>query len=146
SHIKEIINKNASFLTSQILEDGKFIYGYFPAFNNEIKSYNTIRHCTSIYSLLETFEIEENNQYWSKIHLAIEYSIKNFYKLIDEDTAHMIDGNDNNYEIKLGANAATILMLTKYQEITKNKKYLEYAEKIANGILQMIDKTGKTTH
>ena len=146
SHIKEIINKNSSFLTSQILEDGKFIYGYFPAFNNEIKSYNTIRHCTSIYSLLETFEIEENNQYWSKIHLAIEYSIKNFYKLIDEDTAHMIDGNDNNYEIKLGANAATILMLTKYQEITKNKKYLEYAEKIANGIMQMIDKTGKTTH
>jgi hypothetical protein len=58
----------------------------------------------------------------------------------------MIDGNDNNHEIKLGANAAAILMLTKYQEITKNKKYLEYAEKIANGIMQMIDKTGKTTH
>ncbi|MGQ1236025.1 poly alpha-glucosyltransferase [Acinetobacter baumannii] len=146
SHIKEIINKNAKFLSNQILEDGKFIYGYFPAFDNEIKSYNTIRHCTSIYSLLETFEIEENNQYWPKIHLAIEYSIKNFFKLIDEDTAHMIDGNDNNHEIKLGANAAAILMLTKYQEITKNKKYLEYAEKIANGILQMIDKTGKTIH
>ncbi|MDA3555945.1 poly alpha-glucosyltransferase [Acinetobacter sp. AOR15_HL] len=146
SHIKEIINKNANFLSYQLLEDGKFIYGYFPAFDNEIKSYNTIRHCTSIYSLLETFEIEDNNQYWPKIHLAIEYSIKNFYKLIDEDTAHMIDGNDNNYEIKLGANAAAILMLTKYQEITKNKKYLEYAEKIANGIIQMIDKSGQTVH
>ncbi|NUG03011.1 poly alpha-glucosyltransferase, partial [Acinetobacter oleivorans] len=52
--VKELIINNAEFLYNQILDDGRFIYGYFPAYDREIKSYNTVRHCTSIYALLET--------------------------------------------------------------------------------------------
>lgn len=145
-HIKKIIDQNALFLHNQILETGQFIYGYFPAFDNKIKSYNTVRHCTSLYALLETFEIRENLEYWPKIHLAIQYSLDNFYKLTDENTAYMIDSTSSNPEIKLGANAAAILMLTKYQEITNNNQYQKYAEKLANGILTMIDEKGETIH
>ncbi|MCR4532676.1 poly alpha-glucosyltransferase [Acinetobacter venetianus] len=145
-HIKSIITNNAAYLYEQILDNGKFIYGYFPAFNNKIKSYNTVRHCTSIYALLETFEVLENPSYWDKIHLAIQYSLDNFYKVTDKNTAHMIDSTASNPEIKLGSNAAAILMLTKYQEITECNQYQKYAECLANGILNMIDAEGKTTH
>ena len=43
--------KKCSVLHSQIQENGKFIYGYFPAYDRDIRNYNTVRHCTSLYAL-----------------------------------------------------------------------------------------------
>lgn len=145
-YIREIITKNSFFLHDQIQESGKFIYGYFPAFNNKINSYNTVRHCTSVYALLETLEINYKEEFLLKINSAIKYSINEFFKTTDEITAHMIDLPNEKPEIKLGANAAAVLMLCKYQEITNDAQYLSFAEKIANGILSMINNKGKTTH
>ena len=145
-HFQSLIEKNAAFLHSQIQENGKFIYGYFSAYDRDIRNYNTVRHCTSVYALLETFEVQSKPEYWPKIHAAIHYALSNFYKEKDSETAFMIDGKEGEFEIKLGANAAAILMLTKYQEITQKTDYLKYAEKLANGILKLVDSNGSTTH
>ncbi|WP_375037811.1 poly alpha-glucosyltransferase [Acinetobacter sp. RW6] len=145
-HFKLLIEQNSGFLHSQIQENGKFIYGYFSAYDRDIRNYNTVRHCTSVYALLETFEMQNKPEYWSKIHAAIHYALTNFYKEKDSSTAFMIDGKEGELEIKLGANAAAILMLTKYQEITQKTDYQKYAEKLANGILKLIDSNGSTTH
>lgn len=145
-HFKLLIEQNSGFLHSQIQENGKFIYGYFSAYDRDIRNYNTVRHCTSAYALLETFEVQNKPEYWSKIHAAIHYALTNFYKEKDSSTAFMIDGKEGDLEIKLGANAAAILMLTKYQEITQKADYQKYAEKLANGILKLVDSNGSTTH
>lgn len=145
THITSLIEKNSDFLHQQIQADGRFIYGYFPAYDRDIKSYNTVRHCTSVYALLESFEVKENDEYWPKIEASIKYALDAFYREKSIKLGFMIDG-EKNQEIKLGANAGAILMLTKYQELTNDKKYLKYAESIANGILEMIDANGETTH
>ncbi|CAI3140216.1 hypothetical protein MWMV17_MWMV17_02125 [Acinetobacter calcoaceticus] len=145
-HFKLLIEQNSAFLHSQIQENGKFIYGYFSAYDRDIRNYNTVRHCSSTYALLETFEVQNKPEYWSKIHAAIHYALTNFYKEKDSSTAFMIDGKEGELEIKLGANAAAILMLTKYQEITQKTDYQKYAEKLANGILKLVDSNGSTTH
>lgn len=145
-HFRSLIEKNSAFLHDQIQENGKFNYGYFSAYDRDIRNYNTVRHCTSVYALLETFEVQSKPEYWPKIHAAIQYALTNFYKEKDSETAFMIDGKEGEFEIKLGANAATILMLTKYQEITQKTDYQKYAEKIANGILKLIDSNGSTIH
>lgn len=145
-HFQQLIEQNSAFLHDQIQENGKFIYGYFSAYDRDIRNYNTVRHCTSAYSLLETFEVQNKPEYWSKIHAAIHYALTNFYKEKDSSTAFMIDGKEGELEIKLGANAAAILMLTKYQEITQKTDYQKYAEKLANGILKLVDSNGSTTH
>ncbi|MBI1446725.1 poly alpha-glucosyltransferase [Acinetobacter sp. AC1-2] len=145
-HFQQLIEQNSAFLHSQIQENGKFIYGYFSAYDRDIRNYNTVRHCTSVYALLETFEVQNKPEYWSKIHAAIHYALTNFYKEKDSSTAFMIDGKEGELEIKLGANAAAILMLTKYQEITQKTDYQKYAEKLANGILKLVDSNGSTTH
>lgn len=145
-HFQHIIEQNSAFLHDQIQENGKFIYGYFSAYDRDIRNYNTVRHCTSVYALLETFEVQNKPEYWPKIHAAIHYALTNFYKEKDSETAFMIDGKEGEFEIKLGANAAAILMLTKYQEITQKTDYQKYAEKLANGILKLIDSNGSTTH
>lgn len=144
-HLTSLVENNANFLYQQIQENGRFIYGYFPAFDRELKSYNTVRHCTSVYALIESFEVKEQKEYWEKIYKAIEYAIDTFYREKQENVAFMIDG-EKDQEIKLGSNAAAILMFTKYQELTQDDRYLKYAEAIANGILAMIDAEGQTTH
>lgn len=145
-HFQQLIEQNSAFLHDQIQENGKFIYGYFSAYDRDIRNYNTVRHCTSVYALLETFEVQNKPEYWSKIHAAIHYALTKFYKEKDSENAFMIDGKEGELEIKLGANAAAILMLTKYQEITQKTDYQKYAEKLANGILKLIDSNGSTTH
>ncbi|RJE70060.1 poly alpha-glucosyltransferase, partial [Acinetobacter sp. JS678] len=145
-HFQHLIEQNSAFLHDQIQENGKFIYGYFSAYDRDIRNYNTVRHCTSAYALLETFEVQNKPEYWPKIHAAIHYALTNFYKEKDSETAFMIDGKEGEFEIKLGANAAAILMLTKYQEITQKADYQKYAEKLANGILKLIDSNGSTSH
>lgn len=145
-HFQLLIEKNSAFLHDQIQENGKFIYGYFSAYDRNIRNYNTVRHCTSVYALLETFEVQSNPEYWPKIHAAIQYALTNFYKEKDSETAFMIDGKEGEFEIKLGANAAAILMFTKYQEITQKTDYQKYAEKLANGILKLVNSNGSTTH
>ncbi|MBJ9720949.1 poly alpha-glucosyltransferase [Acinetobacter calcoaceticus] len=145
-HFQQLIEQNSAFLHDQIQENGKFIYGYFSAYDRDIRNYNTVRHCTSVYALLETFEVQSKPEYWPKIHAAIHYALSNFYKEKDSSSAYMIDGKAGEFEIKLGANAAAILMLTKYQEITQKNDYQKYAEKLANGILKLVDSNGSTTH
>ncbi len=68
------------FYMAKFLESGRFVYGYFPAYDRELKSYNTVRHCTAIYALLETLEVDYQETYLIKIRQAIEYALQNFYK------------------------------------------------------------------
>lgn len=145
-HIRTMVSENADFLHREIQESGQFIYGYFPAYNRLIKSYNTVRHCTSLYALIETFEIQGKLEYWPKIHKGIQYALSTFYREKDPQTAYMIDGTQDQAEVKLGANAALILMLTKYQEIAGDNQYLKYAENVARGIQTMVNDEGETTH
>ncbi|NNP68099.1 poly alpha-glucosyltransferase [Acinetobacter sp. Ac_5812] len=147
-HFKKMIESNAQFLYQQIQQDGRFIYGFFPAYDREIRSYNTVRHCTSVYALLETLAIQSHQAYIEKIQLAIDYALQHFYIEKQTKLAYMLDGNEATGldEIKLGANAAAILMLSKYQEITGDDSYLVYAQALANGILSMVNDAGETTH
>lgn len=147
-HLTKMIKGNAEFLSQQIQRNGQFIYGFFPAYDREIRSYNTVRHCTTTYALIEALALDLQPNVVSKIQSAIDYALTNFYVEKEDDLAYMLDGADLNQldEIKLGANAAAILMLTKYQIMVGDKSYLKYAKALANGILSMIDKQGETTH
>lgn len=147
-HLLEIIKNNANYLESQIdPKTGKFIYGYVPAHNEKLISYNSIRHCTSLYSLLEVFEVSDDFINHDKIKAGINYTINNLIKFSDDkSSAFIIEKNKDNIEIKLGANAAAILMFTKYQEITGSNEFLFITEKLANGIKTMIKPNGQTIH
>ncbi len=147
-HVRQLIEVNSQFLQQQIQPDGRFVYGFFPAYDREIRSYNTVRHCTSTYALIETLAVHYQAARVEKIRQAIEYALKHFYIERQTGLAYMLDGTDPGqlHEIKLGANAAAILMLSKYQEITADDQYLGYAQALANGILSMVNEAGETVH
>lgn len=147
-HFMHMIKANAQFLEQQIQADGRFIYGFFPAYDRDIRSYNTVRHCTSTYALIETLALFPQQHRIAKIQTAIEYALKHFYIEKQSGLAYMLDGADISQlnEIKLGANAAAILMLSKYQEMTGDDHYLKFAQALANGILSMVNAAGETVH
>jgi len=148
NHINELVKNNAYYLYKQIKSDGELNYGYFPVYDRKINNYNIVRHCTALYSLLETFDIQYQDSYLDSIRLSIDYVINGFYVEKNETDSFIIDKiRESEYEIKLGANAAAILMLTKYQEITGDNKFEIYAVKLANGILNcMLNQDNKFIH
>jgi hypothetical protein len=109
--------------------------------------YNTVRPTTT-YSLLETLIIDKNDSVLGRCKFAIEYALQHFYVEIQPNQAYMLDGStpEDLDEIKLGANAAALLMLTKYQEITGETTYLNQALALAKGIQSMMNSEGETSH
>ena len=53
SEINQLIESSTHFLQNMLLDNGKYIYGYFPHFDNEIGFYNILRHSSSTYALIE---------------------------------------------------------------------------------------------
>ena len=146
--VQNLIKKSTYFLVDQVKADGKFEYGYFSAFAKRIGTYNILRHSSSLYSMAEGYEILRDDRIITVVEKGIEYLIRQaiVYKNdMEEETAFVVD-HANKKEIKLGSNATAILAMTKYMEMTKNDKYLEVAQALARGIIQMKTLSGGFMH
>ena len=137
----------------------QYVYGYFPCFGRTIDTYNSLRHASSTYALIEgyeachSFDAYRNDE--AKLALAnTKVSIDNAMSyLIDEliqtydDKAYVIDTGG---EIKLGANAVAILAIVKYLQVfrdtPKADDYHALAEQLALGIIAMQQDDGSFVH
>ncbi|MCL2694241.1 MAG: hypothetical protein FWE60_03950, partial [Oscillospiraceae bacterium] len=142
--VREIIIGASEYLARQIGDDGKFIYGYFPVFDNELKSYNIVRHASSLWSLINLYRMSGDKELIPKLEASIGY-MNTFIEYKDENTAYLVERKAG--EIKLGANGVAIIMFTEYMDVFKSKKYVDLVRKFANGILQLQNpKTGGYWH
>ncbi|MBC2373859.1 poly(glycerol-phosphate) alpha-glucosyltransferase [Listeria welshimeri] len=141
--VAELVGNAGRYLANQVNATGEFNYGWFACFDKKIKHYNSLRHASTTYSMLEAYELTENEFILEAAANALAYLQKNFiYE--KEDLAFLIEPELR--EVKLGGAAATLLAFTKYMKITGNKTYLPLCRKIANAILSLQDKDGKFTH
>ncbi|WP_244266308.1 poly(glycerol-phosphate) alpha-glucosyltransferase [Listeria rocourtiae] len=143
SDVAELIQQSGSYLADQVGVDGEFIYGYFSCFDKKIKHYNSLRHASSTYAMIESYEVSGDD----KILRAAERALR--FLAIDlirekENRAYVIE-RDNN-EIKLGANAAAILAFSKYIQVTKNNDYLALCQKLAHAICDQQQENGQFVH
>ena len=99
-----------------ILDNGRYIYGYFPHFDNEINFYNILRHSSSTYALVEGLGYIGENL--SPVERAIDYIIENnFYE--KDNIGYIFDDTEELNEIKLGQNAAFIFAICEYLKYRK---------------------------
>lgn len=141
--VAELVGNAGRYLANQVNAMGEFNYGWFACFDKKIKHYNSLRHASTTYSMLEAYELTEDEFILEAAANALAYLQKNFiYE--KEDLAFLIEPELR--EVKLGGAAATLLAFTKYMKITGNKTYLPLCRKIANAILSLQDKDGKFTH
>lgn len=145
----KIIAESADWLARQIQPSGKYVYGYFPCFDREINTYNSLRHASSTYSLLEAWEYTSDGKFEPLVTRALEYMTKNLvrrYEVVpDSKMAFLVD--DVAGEIKLGGNGVALLALVKWTELTGSSRYLPLMELLAAGIGWMQHpETGEFVH
>jgi hypothetical protein len=145
-----IIDLSSQFLSQLVHDSGRFIYGYFACFDKKIKWYNMLRHASTVYSMVEAYELTRNKQLAESIHRAFNYLKENaiftFGSKNEHPYAYVVD-EMNDREIKLGANAAAILAFTKYTKVFKDEQYLKLAQALAYGIERMQKvETGEFIH
>mgnify|MGYP004458731057 FL=1 len=139
----KVIGTSSQFLEMQVGLDGKFVYGYYPIFYKEIQGYNTLRHTSSIWSLICAYRLTKDKFTLNQIKKAIGFTVANtFKKYPDRDgvtnTVYLAEPSSG--EVKLGANAVAVIMLTEYMNAVGTDKYRTLCEELGNGILELFDK------
>ena len=140
----KILIKEASlggdYLINALNEEGKFDYNYYLYLDYSSKDYNMLRHAGTVYSMLQLYEITRDEKLLKASEKAIEYLLKyvNSFKSKKGIISMVIFKN----KIKLGTNAVTILALTKYTQVTGDKKYLMIAQNLARWIKNSQAKNG----
>lgn len=142
---KEIITTSTTFLMDNLLENGKYVYGYFPTYDMEIDNYNILRHIGTNWSLVIQYKITGDESILPKAELGIRYLIDDAVVYKDENTAYVVERKAD--EIKLGGNAVAIIMLTSYMEEFGTDEYKDLVIALGNGILELQDsQTGEYYH
>ncbi|MFA1821003.1 hypothetical protein ACDX78_12610 [Virgibacillus oceani] len=145
--IRYMVTSGQRYLNGLNQNNGKFVYGYFSCFDKEINYYNMLRHASSVFALIESYEFNPNEETKQAIERSLQFLEKDGIIYDGSKRAYVIDPvQPNEYEIKLGANAAAILALTKYTETFNDEKYLTLAQALANGILSLQKKDGSFVH
>lgn len=148
TQVEDLIKYSSQFLTDQVNNEGRFVYGIHPCFDREIKTYNTLRHASTTYSMLEAWEVIQCGELKSAIDRSLDYLTNQLIRLYEQPNGDVLAYlQDANNEIKLGGNAVCLLALAKYTELTENATYLPLMEKLALGIQRMQNsKTGQFSH
>ena len=135
-----LIQSGGRYLAEQVQKHGLFHYGCHPCFDRPINTYNALRHASSLYAMLEAWEVTGGVELMAAIQRGVDYLLKELVQRVVRENgasaAFVVDAQD---EIKLGANALCILMLAKYTELTGNDRHLDLLRELAEGILFMQD-------
>jgi hypothetical protein len=142
-----LVRSGSDFLAQQVKPSGLFVYGRFPSFDRAILTYNTLRHASSLYAMLQAYELTRD----AALLEAIEVSLRHLTGVLirrqtlpdGQAVAFLLDGD----EIKLGGNAMCLLVLVKYCELTNTRHWMPLLDELAAGIAWMQDlETGQFNH
>lgn len=136
AYVENILEKATDFLMAQVKEDGSFIYGIYPRFDNEIENYNIVRHASTIWSLVCRYRMTQDDALKKTIECTIDYMLKYVIEK-DANTAYLYEEKDD--EIKLGGCGMAVVAMTEYMDATGSTKYQDVCCKLGNGILSMLD-------
>jgi UDP-N-acetylmuramoyl-tripeptide--D-alanyl-D-alanine ligase len=146
--VRQLIDSASDYLAEQVKPTGEFHYGWFPCFDRAIPTYNTLRHASTTYAMLEAWELTRSATQKAAIDRSLGILTQRLIRQVPlpdgTQAALLVDvGN----EVKLGGNAVCLLALVKYTELTGDRQYMTLMEQLALGIRAMQDqKSGRFVH
>lgn len=135
-YAKTLIDTASSFLVNQVKQDGTFIYGIYPQYDEEIDDYNILRHSGTIWSLICRYRVFPDDALKERIDRTIAYMLSQI-RYDDDGAGYLHESKD--YEFKLGGNGIAIVALTEYMDVFQNENYREVCEALGEGILKQQD-------
>ena len=143
TYLEPLVLSASNYLYGLIEPDGKFVYGYYPVFDNWMTGYNIVRHAGSIWSLINLYRMTGDAGLVGGIDSAMAYMV-GCIDYQDAETAYLVEFKAD--EIKLGANGLAIVAMTEYMDVFGSDRYVEQVGHLANGILALQDPGGGYYH
>jgi len=144
--LHEYLEVGEQFLANQVKDDGKFIYGYYPGRQRILNSYNSVRHFSSVYALLEAVDFTGNSEGQSAAKTALQWGLDNLTVAKGETLFAIERPKKGTPELKLGAQAMFILALCKYQEVTHDESFSSELMKAFKGVVAFRQPSGRYNH
>lgn len=143
-YAEELILSAVDFLTGNLQDDGSFLYGIYPRFDNDIDNYNIVRHAGTVWPLISGWRIRPNEELKNAIDSSLAYMLDSI--VYDEaGNAYLYERKDN--EIKLGGCGLALITLTEYMDAFGTDQYTDLCRQLGSGILTMLDQsTGEYYH
>ena len=139
----ELARNAARYLVRQVGEDGRFDYGCFSCFDKPIPTYNTLRHISTLWAMLEAYGTFREKALRDAIERAISYCVRTFVR--HHGDAIFFEDVESG-ECKLGSNGCALIMLARCAEVFNTKKYIPLMRGVARGILAMQEEDGGFVH
>lgn len=146
--VHSLVASSSDYLASQVQASGKFHYGWHACFDRPIRTYNSLRHASTTYAMIEAWEVTGDTELKAAIDRALGFLTDRLIREValpnGQPAAFLVDAQD---EIKLGGNAVCLLALVQYSRATGYRGYLPLLEKLALGIAHMQDsQSGRFAH
>ena len=138
---RELILNASEFLEEQVQEDGSFVYGIYPRFDNDIDNYNIVRHASTIWSLVCRYRLVPDESLAEKIGQTIDYMLES---VVYDDQGRAYLYEEKSDEIKLGGCGVAVVALTEYMDAFQNDRYQDICVALGNGILTMMNQSDGT--
>lgn len=134
----ELIMNASAFLEDQIQEDGSFVYGIYPRFDNNINNYNIVRHASTLWSLACRYRLAPDEELAEKMERTIDYMLD---QVIYDSQGRAYLYEEKSDEIKLGGCGVAVVALTEYMDVFQSDRYAGVCRALGEGILSMLDET-----
>ncbi len=142
-----LIMRGSLYLASQVDESGRFNYGWYPCFDQPVHGYNSLRHASSLYAMIEAYEVAGDERLKDAIERGLSYLTERLIKRVEHQGVTVAVLVDAQNEVKLGGNAVCLLALVKYSEVHQTDRYHGLLEQLAATICLMQDaETGGFSH
>jgi len=125
------------YLKSAVKQSGRMNYLYWPQSNRVSTAYNLRRHAGAALAMLNLYEITGDDELLDKSLLALNYLIdrlKGPTEIDIEKGADFLALFNDKGEAKTGSAAQLLLALTKYTDVTGDKKYVAKMRALARFI------------
>ncbi len=102
--VERLVRESATFLANQVKDTGAFVYGYFSCFDKEIQFYNVLRHASTLYSMLEAYELYPDDVLEKAIKRGLHYLVNHCtrnYTIQSVRVAYMIDASEKIKKLSL---------------------------------------------
>ncbi|AYM02950.1 glycosyl transferase family 1 [Levilactobacillus yiduensis] len=146
SEFQNYLGLGEQFLARQIKANGQFVYGYYPARQRVLSNYNSVRHFSSIYALLEAIDFTGRKEDLAQVKQAIQWGLEERTQTVADALFVVERPKKGTPELKLGAQAMLILALCKYQEVTHDETFAAAAMQAFRGVVAFQQASGRFNH
>lgn len=127
------------YLTRAVRADGQFDYAYRPKQDELTDGYNLLRHCGTVFAMLDLHQTTADSMLLSASVRALEWMVDRMVQW--EDGVMVLP--DESGDVKVGGQGLALVALAQYAQQTGDRQYLGHMQGLARYLLSIQQPDGR---